>query len=122
MKNIPDKIYLNIDYSVPDDSDFRDLDFSEVTWSEYRIFTSDISYSRDGSGWIPVSKSLPPLYKKVQVIAQQNGRMEVFFDRRISARCPYPQEDLYGWDWEISDRSHVTHWAPIPELPNTDRP
>lgn len=42
MKNIPKRIYLNIGDNVPDDADFRDL--SEVTWSEERMFDSDIEY------------------------------------------------------------------------------
>lgn len=42
MKNLPKRIYLNIGDGVPEDVDFRDL--SEVTWSEERMFDSDIEY------------------------------------------------------------------------------
>lgn len=42
MKNVPERIYLNIGDGVPDDVDFRDL--SEVTWSEERINDNDIEY------------------------------------------------------------------------------
>lgn len=42
MKNIPERIYLNIGDGVPDDADFRDLE--EVTWSDERINDNDIVY------------------------------------------------------------------------------
>lgn len=36
MKNIPEKIWLNLGEEVPDDADFHAL--SEVTWSENKVF------------------------------------------------------------------------------------
>lgn len=44
MKHLPERIYLNIGDGVPGDADFRDL--GEVTWSEERMFDSDIEYVR----------------------------------------------------------------------------
>lgn len=42
IKNLPQRIYLNIGDGVPEDADFHDL--SEITWSEERINDSDIEY------------------------------------------------------------------------------
>jgi len=44
MKNIPDKIYLQIGDETPDDVDFKNLD--EVTWCSDRINEKDIEYVR----------------------------------------------------------------------------
>lgn len=44
MKNVPERIYLNIGDGVPNDVDFRDLE--EVTWSDERINDSDIQFVR----------------------------------------------------------------------------
>ena len=44
MKNIPDKIYLQIGADTPKDVDFKDLD--EVTWCSERISERDIEYVR----------------------------------------------------------------------------
>lgn len=42
MKNIPNKIYLQIGSDTPKDVDFKDLD--EVTWCSERISENDIEY------------------------------------------------------------------------------
>lgn len=44
MKNIPDKIYLQIGADTPKDVDFKDLD--EVTWCADKISENDIEYVR----------------------------------------------------------------------------
>ena len=44
MKNIPNKIYLQIGDNTPKDVDFNDLD--EVTWCAERISKNDIEYVR----------------------------------------------------------------------------
>lgn len=46
MKNIPDKIYLQIGFDPVVDDDFNDLDTEAVSWCQDRIFESDIEYSR----------------------------------------------------------------------------
>lgn len=42
MKNIPDKIYLQIGEETPKDADFEELD--EVTWCQDRINDNDVEY------------------------------------------------------------------------------
>ena len=42
MKNIPNKIYLQIGEETPKDTDFNDL--GGVSWSKDRIYTNDIVY------------------------------------------------------------------------------
>ena len=44
MKNIPNKIYLQVDPENDKPEDFNDL--AEVTWCQDRIFDSDISFVR----------------------------------------------------------------------------
>ena len=44
MKNIPDKIYLQIGDNTPKDVDFKDLD--DVTWCSEKIGENDIEYIR----------------------------------------------------------------------------
>jgi len=48
MKNIPKKIYLQVDSENERPEDFKDL--REVTWSEDRINKSDIEYVRKIKG------------------------------------------------------------------------
>lgn len=44
MKNIPNKIYLQIGEETPKDADFKELD--EVTWCQDKINPNDIEYVR----------------------------------------------------------------------------
>jgi hypothetical protein len=44
MKNIPEKIYLQIGEETQKDDDFKE--FSEVTWCDSRIYDNDIVYVR----------------------------------------------------------------------------
>ena len=46
MKNIPKRIYLQIDPENEKPEDFNEL--SEVTWCQDRIFETDICYIRAG--------------------------------------------------------------------------
>ena len=44
MKNIPERIYLQIGAETPKDCNFEELD--EVTWCQDRISENDIEYVR----------------------------------------------------------------------------
>lgn len=42
MKNLPNKIYLQVGEDCPDDADFKDL--KEITWSTEQIFNNDVVF------------------------------------------------------------------------------
>lgn len=99
MKNIPDRIYLNLGDECPYNADFRNL--SEVTWSEDKVSDNDIEYVRK-SEWISVDERLPE--DDTMVMAHSpNGRIDVlkyhdgeFVDELGQAHCvdyfiPVPQ-------------------------------
>jgi len=44
MRNVPERIFLNIGEDTPDGADFNELD--EVTWSKERASIKDIEYVR----------------------------------------------------------------------------
>ncbi len=46
MKNIPNKIYLQIEDDSDYEGDFKKLDLQEMTWSSERINKSDIVFYR----------------------------------------------------------------------------
>lgn len=46
MKNVPKKIYLNIDDDASETSDFNGLFSEAVTWSEDRVNDSDVEFVR----------------------------------------------------------------------------
>ena len=44
MKNIPDRIYLQVGDTAPSDCDFNELSQEAVTWCRDRIWRNDIEY------------------------------------------------------------------------------
>lgn len=93
MKNLPERIYLNLGDGCFDDADFRDL--SEVTWSEEKVNDTDVEYVRK-SQWINVDERLPE--DETMVTAHSpNGRIDV----------------LKYHDGEFIDEIGQVDWDPI---------
>lgn len=46
MKNIPEKIYIQVGEDVEQDEDFKELDAEAVTWCADKVFHNDIEYIR----------------------------------------------------------------------------
>lgn len=99
IKNIPERIYLNLGDGCFDDADFRDL--SDVTWSEDKATDNDVEFVRM-SEWVSVEDRLPE--DDTMVTAHSpNGRIDVlkyhdgeFIDELRQAHCvdyyiPIPQ-------------------------------
>lgn len=107
MKNLPERIYLNIGDEVPSDSDFREL--SEVTWSEEKMFDNDIAFTRKPQ-WKSVEEELPEETRLVLAAFKLDGYR--------TARMAIYSHDYERW---ISfpgtcTLSNVDFWMPIPEL------
>lgn len=109
MKNIPEKIYLNLGEDCPADVDFRDL--SEVTWSETKVFPNDIEYARK-TEWVSVNERLPEDERYFYLVA--DVRMNP-----LGVDCAE-----YTYETHVFSRNgqilHPTHWCPIPPL-NTEK-
>lgn len=101
MKNIPERIYLNIGEEAS--ADFREL--SEVTWSEERVDDNDIAYTRKPQ-WISVEEELPPNDDDVLVSDGNGLHIAVYW-------CG----DWYSLDDEFTHQPQM--WMPIPSLPDT---
>lgn len=69
MKNIPQKIYLQIGSGCPDDVEFDEL--SEVTWCDEQICDNDIEYVHGGAWHDAESDDLPPYDKEVIVLVSE---------------------------------------------------
>lgn len=105
MKNIPERIYLNLGDSVPENADFRDL--SEVTWSEDRVTDNDVEYAL-ASQWISVDERLPEDDRYFYLVA--DARMDPLGVDCAEYTC---EDKLFSRHGKIL---HPTHWLPIPPL------
>lgn len=111
MKYIPKSIWLNIGDGVPDVADFRDLE--EVTWSEERMFDSDIEYIRQ-SEWISVGDRMPPgttVLLCASMMQDVSMALCVFIKGRFM---------IYDRTFKYDKEFYPTHWMLIPKLPKTD--
>lgn len=107
-------------YICPNCHDYHEFreDFGEQTFSENFIFCRRCG-ARNGTGtaptltppneWVSVNKRLPEKRKDV-LVHYGNGRIGI--DWIDSTQC-FVFDELYG---------RVTHWLPIPELPDRRPP
>lgn len=107
MKNLPERIYLNIGDEVPADVDFREL--SEVTWSEEKMSDNDIAFTRKLQ-WISVAEELPS--NDHDVVASDENGLHI---------ASYFNGEWYSCDDEFTRNPQI--WMPIPSLPdpNTEK-
>lgn len=108
MKNLPDKIYLNLGGECPYGADFRNL--SEVTWSEERINDGDIEYIHK-SEWISVKERLPENDRLVIVHID-----DLAYPSEISNCMGYFKNGRWQFPDDYYYDCHVTHWMEIPQL------
>lgn len=102
IKNLPEKIYLNLGDGCLDDTDFHAL--SEVTWSEDKATDNDVEYIRK-SEWISVDERLPDEHEEVltYTINAIDENTVAYYD---------------GEDWYNTYGEHIRphYWLPIPQL------
>ena len=108
MKNLPERIYLNIGDEVPADVDFREL--SEVTWSEEKMSDNDIAFTRKLQ-WISVEDELPSNDDKVFVIIH-GAYVCGWYDHK------YDLWEIFGMG--SYNRKDASYWMPIPPIHDTN--
>lgn len=107
IKNLPERIYLNLGDGCLDDTDFHAL--SEVTWSEDKATDNDIEYIRK-SEWVSVEERLPPSTCLLMCI---NARED-----KAYALCVYIRGRFMIYDHTLSYKRefYPTHWLKVPQL------
>lgn len=108
MKNIPEKIFLNISEEDMDEfEDFNDLEREgEVTWCNDKVHDTDIEYVVKKSPWISVKDQLPANDNNVfytNYLSEALGVGYYIYNQWYQA---YTGEKVFG----------VTHYMPIPTL------
>lgn len=69
--------------------------------------------NKNCNGWISTSEALPPLKSRVLIVERGAGRSTI----RIAKLLGQAQSGV--WYWSAQDiASQVTHWQPLPQLPN----
>lgn len=68
QKELPDTIYLQLHGDNEYVGNNEEIDFGDVTWSEDRMYPTDVEYAKVKSPWISVKKRLPETKDKVLVL------------------------------------------------------
>ncbi len=106
MKNLPERIWLNLGEDVPEGADFREL--GEVTWSEEPVNDGDVEYVR---GWRDVSKELPEDGQKVLFCYQK------YYQGRYLQLCNVDRySEAEGFMDGVVEMKDVLCWMPVPEM------
>ena len=120
MKNIPNKIFLNIGYEPEKGDDFNDL--GEVTWCVDKVNDSDIEYQRKPI-WYDLRKNpkdLPNNRDKVIVKAEYDKGEYCYGigDGYTMARYGFNQEEQKSeWTFYINNYfKEVLAWMEIPKF------
>lgn len=106
QKELPDIIYLQLHGDNEYVGNNEEIDFGDVTWSEERMYLTDVEYAKVKSPWISVKERLPEDSGWVFVA----GRC---YKYRVLFYCGgkfYTGQDLSAYD------GGVTHWMPIPSF------
>lgn len=68
--------------------------------------------NKNCNGWISTSDALPPLKTRVLIVESGAGRSTI----RIAKLLEQAQSG--AWYWSAQDTaSKVTHWQPLPQIP-----
>lgn len=112
-KGIPDTIYLQMYGDSGEVGNEDEIRSSDVTWSEKRIYPTDVEYRKVQSTWISVEELLPQPLDEV-----------LLYDR--NSCCHYKVGWLRGKKgdnkskWVLTngyvDDDDITHWMPIPSF------
>lgn len=104
MKNLPERIYLNLGDGCFDDVDFRDL--SEVTWSKEKVNDTDVEYVRK-SQWTSVDERLP-----------EDDRLVLAHFSDVEPNLCYATAYYRKGVWNVPDDWYydcrIDFWMPIP--------
>lgn len=123
MKNIPERIWLNLGEGVDRDDDFRE--YSHVTWSEEKIFDDDIEYVRK-TEWVSVEERLPEPMQRVLVWIGDEA-LVCWYTKSGRFKTTLRSKERYSENKSLHERIHLspcredvtdiaTHWLPIPPL------
>ena len=107
MKNIPNKIFLNLGEDLEDFEDFNEL--GEVTWCADKVNDNDIEYQRKPI-WHDLRKNpddLPKTNKDVLVMIRRAKYQE------ITVKACY---DLSRWIYQNWSNDVVLAWMDIPKF------
>lgn len=117
MKNIPERIFLNI--QEDDIKEFNDFSVmnrrSVITWSECQIYDDDIEYVKKDFPWINVNERLPNEDEIVLCRMKSNGAIVsgyIFISPGgyacVSTSPNFEFEDYGGYECDM--------WMPIPKI------
>ena len=107
LKNIPNKIFLNIGFKPEKGDDFNDLE--EVTWCVDKVDDNDIEYQRK-----PVWHDLRKDAKDLP--AREKGVLVIYENKYRSIQTYLSYHDRRWWCGDLIFTYNVIAWMSIPKF------
>lgn len=108
QKELPDTIYLQLHGDNEYVGNNEEIDFGDVTWSEDRMYPTDVEYAKVKSPWISVKERLPETKDEVLVLNRMKRSDNYFVSENRYANGDWAAKSAMYYE-EIA-------WMPIPSF------
>lgn len=108
QKELPDTIYLQLHGDNEYVGNSEEIDFGDVTWSEDRMYPTDVEYAKVKSPWISVKERLPETEDEVLVLNRMKRSDNYFVSENRYANGDWAAKSAMYYE-EIA-------WMPIPSF------
>lgn len=110
QKELPDTIYLQLHGCNEYVGNNEEIDFGDVTWSEDRIYPTDVEYAKVKSPWISVKDKAGCDSSNDCIVMVKNGDVFIAY---FSSKDKWIKKDGGSYDEVIDD---VIAWMPFPSF------
>lgn len=108
QKELPDTIYLQLHGDNEYVGNNEEIDFGDVTWSEDRMYPTDVEYAKVKYPWISVKERLPETKDGVLVLNRMKRSDNYFVSENRYANGDWAAKSAMYYE-EIA-------WMPIPSF------
>ena len=102
IKNIPEKIYLQIGDECPDDADFNEL--SEVSWNRDKIYENDIEFMQNKVSDVSAEEDWIKVYSDLLIEKQDFSKAIIELVKQVKHSIVNERKDNVGAWVKASER------------------
>lgn len=118
-KGIPETIFLQVYGDSEQTGGEDEIRSSDVTWSEERIYPTDVEYHRSKLPWISVKERMPEVDEKNISMQSKPVLVLLASQQTFEPKALVYNKHYHVWDSEDGDDfeceiSDGDFWAPIP--------
>lgn len=122
QKELPDIIYLQLHGDNEYVGNNEEIDFGDVTWSEERMYPTDVEYAKVKSPWISVKERLPEENENIIIVCEHGAIFNgtycngVWFCMDGYIHDTYKGNPIYSSMSSMPSLWKPVAWIPIPSF------